>query len=548
MIKNTLGKCLSLFLCLSLAVAIFSPRAAHAQENTPLDIEAFHRAVPKNSATEIIFGKKAENEMYVQGLNGTPVGANGSDMIKVYGKNGRYYVLSEDDSKIAFPEKSIALFQNYEQLKAIDFADAVDTSKVEVLNNLFYNCPQLESVSLASFDTSRLKNADYLFYGCKALKAVDLYGLDVTSVTSMIGMFNGCSSLRTLDLNGFTTNSLEYTANMFYRCENLRTIFATDGFRTDKIADSANASNMFAGCTALVGGKGTVYNEAHINKEYARIDGGTDQPGYFRLKTKNKYTITFNTNGDSPMDPKMVDEGIILEKPQDPTKAGYTFAGWYTDTELTKAYDFASAVVGDMTLYAKWEKTMPEQPETPKEPNKPKEPDKSNPHKPNAKTPFPSPRVQWKPNANNGEKKASAPNTVQLSVKLKIGSTDVERSVRGAKTNSKVDVAPFIHNNRTMLPIRHVAESLGLDVQWIEKTRTVVLTDNTNRVEIPVDTNKIIVNGKVYKNDTKAMIKNNRTYLPIANVARALGLVDGKEILWNAKTQEVEITRTINLK
>ena len=545
MIKNTLGKCLGLFLCLSLAVAIFNPRAAFAQGNTTLDIDAFHRAVPKNSATEIIIGKKAENEMHVQGLNGTPVGANGSDMIKVYGKNGRYYVLSEDNNKIVFPKNSSYLFQNYEQLKDVDFQDAVDTSQVEKLNNIFEDCTQLESVSLASFKTDRLENADYLFYGCSALKTVDLYGLDVTSVTSMIGMFNGCSSLRALDLTSFSTYSLEFTANMFYHCENLRTIFATDGFRTDKIK---SASNMFAGCTSLVGGKGTVYDEAHINKEYARIDGGTDQPGYFRLKTGQSYTITFETNGGSKIDPKMVDEGIILEKPQDPTKAGYTFAGWYTDAALTNAYDFASAVVGDMTLYAKWEKTTPEQPETPKEPNKPKDPDKSNPHKPNAKTPSPSPRVQWKPNANNGEKKVSPPNTVQLSVKLKIGSTDVERTVRGAKTNSKVDVAPFIYNNRTMLPIRHVAESLGLDVQWIEKTRTVVLTDKTNRVEIPVDTNKIIVNGKVYESDTKAMIKNNRTYLPIANVARALGLVDGKEIIWNAKTQEVEITRTINLK
>ena len=44
------------------------------------------------------------------------------------------------------------------------------------------------------------------------------------------------------------------------------------------------------------------------------------------------------------------------------------------------------------------------------------------------------------------------------------------------------------------------------------------------------------------------MIRNDRTYLPIANVARALGLVDGKEIIWNAGTREVEITRTIKLK
>lgn len=544
MIKNIFAKGLGLLMCLSLAVAIFSPRAVFAQGNTTLDIEAFHRVVPKEKATEIIFGTKVGNEVHIQGLNGTPVGANGSDKIKVYEKNGRYYVLSEDNSKIAFPTKSSYLFQNYEQLKDVDFAEAVDTSQVKDLNNLFEDCTQLESVSLASFDTTKLKNADYLFYGCSALKAVDLYGFDVTSVTSMIGMFNGCSSLRTLDLTSFNTPNLEHTALMFYHCGNLRTIFATDGFRTDKITDSANASNMFAGCTSLVGGKGTVYNEAHINKDYARIDRGADQPGYFRMKSNKSYTITYETNGGSKIDPATVNEGFLLTRPQDPAKANHKFAGWYTDAELTKAYDFADAVVGDMTLYAKWEKTAPEK-SNPGKPN-PGEPGKPNPKKPSH--PSASPRLQWKPSENSTEKKVSVPNTVQLSVRLKIGSKDIQRSVRGAKTNTKVDVAPFIHNNRTMLPIRHVAESLGLEVQWIEKTRTVILSDKNNRVEIPVDTNKIIVNGKTYVSDTKAMIRNGRTYLPIANVARALGLVDGKEIIWNAETQEVEITRTINLK
>lgn len=544
MIKNILAKGLGLFMCLSLAVAIFSPRAVFAQGNTTLDIEAFHRVVPKEKATEIIFGTKADNEVHIQGLNGTPVGANGSDKIKVYEKNGRYYVLSEDNTKIAFPTKSSYLFQNYEQLKDVDFADAVDTSQVKDLNNLFEDCTQLESVSLASFDTTGLKNADYLFYGCSALKAVDLYGFDVTSVTSMIGMFNGCSSLRTLDLTSFNTPNLEHTALMFYHCGNLRTIFATDGFRTDKITDSANASNMFAGCTSLVGGKGTVYNEAHINKDYARIDRGADQPGYFRMKTNSTYTITFETNDGSKIDPATVNEGFILTRPQDPAKADHKFAGWYTDAGLTTAYDFANAVVGDMTLYAKWEKAAPEKP-NPGKPN-PGEPGKPNPQKPSHSST--SPRLQWKPSENSREKKVSVPNTVQLSIKLKIGSKDVRRSVRGVKSNGKVDVAPFIHNNRTMLPIRHVAESLGLEVQWIEKTRTVILSDKNNRVEIPVDTNKIIVNGKTYTSDTKAMIRNDRTYLPIANVARALGLVDGKEIIWNAETQEVEISRTINIK
>lgn len=542
MIKNTFGKYLGLFLCLSLAVAIFSPRAAFAQGNTTLDINAFHAVVPKDKAKEITFGTKSVHERDVESLSGTPVGSNGSDKIKVYEKNGHYYVLSEDNNKIVFPQQSNLLFQGYKQLKRIDFQDAVDTSQVQALSYLFDNCPQLESVSLASFDTSNLKNADYLFQDCSALKSVNLTDFHCSSVTNMTGMFNGCSSLRALDLTGFTTNSLQFTTNMFRDCQNLHTIFATDDFRTDNIQ---NASHMFTGCTSLVGDQGTKFDKNHTNKDYARIDGRDNQPGYFREKTNNRYTITFNTNGGSPIGQETVKEGLLLKKPDDPTKAGYTFAGWYRDAELTKPYDFLNAIVEDMTLYAKWEQPMAPNPGKPN-PNEPSKPDASNPKKPSH--PSASPRLQWKPSENSGEKKVSPANTVQLSVKLKIGSTDVERTVQGAKTNSKVDVAPFIYNNRTMLPIRHVAESLGLDVQWIEKTRTVVLTDKTNRVEIPVDTNKIIVNGKVYESDTKAMIKNNRTYLPIANVARALGLVDGKEIIWNAKTQEVEITRTINLK
>lgn len=534
MTKHSLGKCLALFLCLSLAVAIFSPRAAHAQENTTLDINAFHRAVPKDKATEIIFGTKTDNVPHIQGLNGTPVGDNNSDKIKVYEKNGKYYVLSEDNNKIAFPTRSNLLFQNYNQLKDIDFQDAVDTSKVEELSYLFDGCSQLEKISLASFNTDNLRNADYLFQDCSALKSVDLYGFDVTSVTNMTGMFQGCSSLRTLDLTGFTTNRLEHAINMFRDCQNLRTIFATDGFRTDNVTVT-NSTSMFAGCTSLVGGKGTTYDGNHTNKEYARIDRGADQPGYFRLKSNQSYTITFETNGGSKIDPIQIGEGFILKKPQDPTKTDHAFVGWYTDTNLTKAYDFDDAVVGNMTLYAKWEKTTPEKPN----------PDKPNPSKPSAPS---TPQGRWHGQAKISEKKTTPVDAVQFVVKLKIGSKDIQRSVRGAKTNAKVDVAPFIHNNRTMLPIRYVAESLGLDVQWMEKTRTVILSDKTNRVEIPVDTNKIIVNGKIYESDTKTLIRNDRTYLPIANVARALGLVDGKEIIWNAETQEVEITRTIKLK
>ena len=43
-----------------------------------------------------------------------------------------------------------------------------------------------------------------------------------------------------------------------------------------------------------------------------------------------------------------------LTKPSDPTKDGYTFNGWFTDTELTTAWDFATTIDTNTTLYAKW--------------------------------------------------------------------------------------------------------------------------------------------------------------------------------------------------
>ena len=49
-------------------------------------------------------------------------------------------------------------------------------------------------------------------------------------------------------------------------------------------------------------------------------------------------------------------KGNKLVKPADPTREGYTFAGWYTDEACTEAYDFSAAVTADMTLYAKWTK------------------------------------------------------------------------------------------------------------------------------------------------------------------------------------------------
>ena len=71
---------------------------------------------------------------------------------------------------------------------------------------------------------------------------------------------------------------------------------------------------------------------------------------------KTEYTVTFNSNGGTGIDPVVVVEGSTVASPTDPTKDDYLFAGWYANEALTgSAYQFSTPVIEDITLLAKRE-------------------------------------------------------------------------------------------------------------------------------------------------------------------------------------------------
>ena len=73
--------------------------------------------------------------------------------------------------------------------------------------------------------------------------------------------------------------------------------------------------------------------------------------------TGTKYTITFYTNdGTTEKSTKVVNKGDKVVKPEDPTREGYTFDGWYDKKENGKEYDFTKEVTSDISLYAYWSK------------------------------------------------------------------------------------------------------------------------------------------------------------------------------------------------
>ncbi len=68
----------------------------------------------------------------------------------------------------------------------------------------------------------------------------------------------------------------------------------------------------------------------------------------------NQYTVSFDSNGGSAVDPITQDYDTVLTEPSQPTKTGNTFAGWYSDAGLTTPYAFTTVPAEDVTLYAKW--------------------------------------------------------------------------------------------------------------------------------------------------------------------------------------------------
>ncbi len=71
-----------------------------------------------------------------------------------------------------------------------------------------------------------------------------------------------------------------------------------------------------------------------------------------------EYKVTFDSNGGSAVSSQTVKEGETVTEPEDPTREGYTFAGWYLNINDTNPYNFNTKVTKNITLHAKWAEAM----------------------------------------------------------------------------------------------------------------------------------------------------------------------------------------------
>ena len=164
-----------------------------------------------------------------------------------------------------------------------------DTSKVTNMGGMFQHS-QATTLDLSHFDTSNVTNMQCMFCDSKAA-TLDLSHFDTSNVTNMQGMF-WKSQATTLDVSHFDTSNVTNMEVMFAYMTNLKTIYASSKFVTTSVTSS---TSMFEKSTNLVGGAGTKYNKSHLDKTYARIDGGTSNPGYFTEKPSTFSTDSWAT-------------------------------------------------------------------------------------------------------------------------------------------------------------------------------------------------------------------------------------------------------------
>jgi len=95
--------------------------------------------------------------------------------------------------------------------------------------------------------------------------------------------------------------------------------------------------------------------------------------------------------------------------------------------------------------------------------------------------------------------------------------------VNGNRVNFP-DAEPFIDDNgRTQVPVRFVSEALGAEVSWEGSTKTVTISQGDKEIKIVIGKKDYTINGEKNLMDTEALLKEDRTFVPVRFVSEGLG-------------------------
>ncbi|MDO5062288.1 MAG: BspA family leucine-rich repeat surface protein [Peptostreptococcaceae bacterium] len=252
---------------------------------------------------------------------------------------------------------------------------------------------------------------------------------------------------------------------------------------------------------------------------------------YARWNPSPRYTVTFDSVGGSGVPSESVLPNTAAAQPSAPTKAGHPFEGWYTDTSYTSKWDFSNLINKDMTLYAKWGGGS----------------------------------SSGGGSTDGGHRAAVRPDAAGITIKddktplaeadkvlaiLKIGALKYQVFFENKLVDKMMDVAPMLHQGRTMLPARVIAELLGIEVKFDDSSKTATFVFESkdgdkkieNVIELQLGKAMMKVNGKEQPLSASILNVGGRILMPMTDVQKALKELGLKvDVKWEHLTKEVKL-------
>lgn len=122
---------------------------------------------------------------------------------------------------------------------------------------------------------------------------------------------------------------------------------------------------------------------------------------------------------------------------------------------------------------------------------------------------------------------------------LKIGSKDIN-IINGEDTKVEtIDVAPFIVDGTTMIPLRGLFEEMGADVIWHGENEKIDIDDGKTKIEFQIENIRVFVNSQRYTTIVAPRIVDSRTFIPLRFVSERLGY----KVSWDGENQTITIEK-----